>query len=476
MMTFSTSFRPSLRSVSQVSGQWHGAKRQYALSASVAQQQAYWSRLQWGAFTSLLLLLAGLGWYQAQQLMPQFNALGQQWLEASGVDVLFMAQEAPVVTPVVTPTPEAPLAKNALAKAPLGAKSSPIASTVASEPPPADLGAIPTTTPTTTATTKPTEPSASAGASDTLPFPAVALPEKATVPNYNVLSDSITKLAKAGYDPFSVALPYPASTISWNEFDKLNPFYKTLITANPDIKIVTETQVIAPNGTTPTVTGNDTAPTIKPIVAVPKHPAIFLTLSGISYMPKKPFAMFNLVVPSTPASSSQSTEGRPSNVVDAEIKAMTAGAAGLTTPGNTPSTPNGASATPSEAKSIVATLGTIINTGQGDVKVVNITSTQATLLWVDAPPNAKTTLHTVTLPSLVGYSTTTSGSSGSNSSGNTNNPLDETVNSLMGKPNSGSNSSATSRSSSKPSKTNATQPEGGLSQLVNQLMNANAGK
>ncbi len=210
-----------------------------------------------------------------------------------------------------------------------------------------------TATPTTGTTTTPTEPS------------VVLSPDE-------TIKAGIREIATSGIDPFSVALVAPKMGIKTQDLKQLNPFYQLLISHNKDIQIISPPKPVTPTGTNPMAgglpgEGGIGTPEAPPIV----NPIGSIRLSGVSYMPKRSYAMLNI-------------------------------AGGDSTAAN----------------SIVA-VGQVITVNNEPVKVMSISRGKAKLMWLAAPKGFPATQE-ITVPDIIGYTgkdaTTDTNGGGSNTS------------------------------------------------------------
>ena len=173
----------------------------------------------------------------------------------------------------------------------------------------------------------------------------------------------IREIASTGFDPFSVSLVNPKMEIKKSDIEKLSPFYQLLITQNKDIKL------IVPPPPKPKVDPTEFNPAgggvaIEVIPVVP-NPIEGIKLSGVSYMPKRSFAMLNVS---------------------------------------------------GQANVAIVSQGEVLDVAGQQVKVVSIARGAVSLCWLGAPKGVAAT-QKITIPDIVGYqSTAANGSSGGASS------------------------------------------------------------
>jgi hypothetical protein len=170
----------------------------------------------------------------------------------------------------------------------------------------------------------------------------------------------IREIASTGFDPFSVSLVNPKMEIKKSDIEKLSPFYQLLITQNKDIKL------IVPPPPKPKVDVTEFNPAgggvaIEAIPLVP-NPIEGIKLSGISYMPKRSFAMLNVS---------------------------------------------------GQAHAAIVSQGEVIDVAGQQVKVVSIARGAVSLCWLGAPKGITPT-QKLTMPDIIGYKpASNSGSSSS---------------------------------------------------------------
>jgi hypothetical protein len=171
----------------------------------------------------------------------------------------------------------------------------------------------------------------------------------------------IREIASAGFDPFSVSLVNPKMEIKKSDIEKLSPFYQLLITQNKDIKLI-----VPPPPPKPKVDPTEFNPAgggvaIEVIPVVP-NPIDGIKLSGVSYMPKRSFAMLSVS---------------------------------------------------GQAHTAIVSQGEVIDVAGQQVKVVSIARGAVSLSWLGAPKGVAPT-QKLTIPDIIGYKPT--GNSGSSSS------------------------------------------------------------
>lgn len=184
----------------------------------------------------------------------------------------------------------------------------------------------------------------------------------------------IREIATAGIDPFSVALVAPKMGIKTEDLKQLTPFYQILISHNKDIQIISPPKPVAPTGTNPMAgglpgEGGIGTPEAPPIV----NPIGSIQLSGVSYMPKRSYAMLNIAGGDSTASNS------------------------------------------------IVAVGQVITVNNEPVKVMSISRNKAKLMWLAAPKGFPATQE-LTVPDIIGYTgkdaTTDTNGGGSNTSTN----------------------------------------------------------
>jgi hypothetical protein len=174
----------------------------------------------------------------------------------------------------------------------------------------------------------------------------------------------IREIASTGFDPFSVSLVNPKMEIKKSDIEKLSPFYQLLITQNKDIKLI-----VPPPPPKPKVDPTEFNPAgggvaIEVIPVVP-NPIEGIKLSGVSYMPKRSFAMLNV-------------SGQPNAAIVSQ--------------------------------------GEVLDVAGQQVKVVSIARGAVSLCWLGAPKGVAPT-QKLTMPDIIGYkSASNSGSSSSSTS------------------------------------------------------------
>jgi hypothetical protein len=173
------------------------------------------------------------------------------------------------------------------------------------------------------------------------------------------IENGIKELASAGFDPFSISLVNPKMEIKQNDIEKLSPFYQLLITQNKDIKVVLPP---APKKTPEQLQAEATGGTFNPsaggiaVEAIPviPNPMEGMSLAGVSYMPKRSFAMINVSGQSNAAIVSQ---------------------------------------------------GQVLDVAGQKVKVVSIARGTVSLQWVGAPKGVRAN-QKLTIPDIIGYQST----------------------------------------------------------------------
>lgn len=171
----------------------------------------------------------------------------------------------------------------------------------------------------------------------------------------------IREIASAGFDPFSVSLVNPKMEIKKSDIEKLSPFYQLLITQNKDIKLI-----LPPPSKKPKVDPTEFNPSgggvaIEVIPVVP-NPIEGIKLSGVSYMPKRSFAMLNVS---------------------------------------------------GQANAAIVSQGEVLDVAGQQVKVVSIARGAVSLCWLGAPKGVTPT-QKLTIPDIIGYKP--AGNSGGSSS------------------------------------------------------------
>ncbi len=177
----------------------------------------------------------------------------------------------------------------------------------------------------------------------------------------STIEAGIKEIATAGIDPFSIALVNPEMKIKQSELEKFLPFYQLLIKQNKDITITVPPKPVVD----PTMAGGFGG--IGAIPVIP-NPINTIKLSGISYMPKRSFAM-------------------------------------LTIPG--------------EDDPAIVAQGEVITVGGQSVKVVSIARGTVSLSWLGAPKGVTATQQ-LDIPDIIGFGS--KDSSSSDTSNDTNNP------------------------------------------------------
>lgn len=192
----------------------------------------------------------------------------------------------------------------------------------------------------------------------------------ATLSTEEAIKVGIREIATTGIDPFSVALVAPKMGIKTEDLKQLTPFYQLLISHNKDIQIVVPPKPVAPESTNPMTGGEGGIGT--PVAPPPiVNPISNIQLSGVSYMPKRSYAMLNIAGGDSTAASS------------------------------------------------IVSVGQVITVNNEPVKVISISRGKAKLMWMGAPKGFPATQE-LTVPDIIGYagkdtttdtSSTTSGGS-----------------------------------------------------------------
>ncbi|MCX5920962.1 MAG: hypothetical protein NTW61_06565 [Candidatus Melainabacteria bacterium] len=174
----------------------------------------------------------------------------------------------------------------------------------------------------------------------------------------------IREIASAGVDPFSIALVNPIKELKKTELQKLTPFYQLLITQNKDIK-VTEPPPPPKPKEDPTVFNPSAGGVAVETIPVVPNPMEGIQLAGVSYMPKRSFAMLNV--------SGQS-------------------------------------------QAAIVTEGEVLSVGGQSVKVVAIRRGKVQLSWLGAPKGIVPSKQ-LTMPDIIGYKAASSSSADSGNGG-----------------------------------------------------------